>query len=343
MYRDENETKLRNQVRLSELTAVARQKDPKRRDKHVFGLFTPSRNYHLEASSDAEAQEWVEHIRREARLEQAEEEMMLASPGGARSPYHGFERSIDASMNESMEDHTSGGGHDVAAFSYLPKSRERGHSNLSAQRLSHVEYSGGEGHGSYSDLSETASPAARMSVLSLAYTEGRPSTSSTAPAQTNSIYGSISSRPPVEPKNPSQLSTSGPGADAASHPPLPRRQDQERVVYHGWILLLKSKSGVRQWKKIWMVLRPKALALYKSDDEYRPLLILPFSGIIEAVEIDPISKSKDHCMQIIGEERNYRLCAPDEESLARWLGAFKSLLSKRRAAQKDGKQTTAGA
>ena len=38
-------------------------------------------------------------------------------------------------------------------------------------------------------------------------------------------------------------------------------------------------------------------------------------------------------MQIISEERNYRFCAPDEDSLARWLGAFKSLLAKRKEAE----------
>lgn len=37
-------------------------------------------------------------------------------------------------------------------------------------------------------------------------------------------------------------------------------------------------------------------------------------------------------MQIISEERNYRFCAPDEDALAKWLGALKSLLAKRREA-----------
>jgi len=38
-------------------------------------------------------------------------------------------------------------------------------------------------------------------------------------------------------------------------------------------------------------------------------------------------------MQIISEERNYRFCAPDEDVLAKWLGAFKSLLAKRKEAE----------
>ena len=35
-------------------------------------------------------------------------------------------------------------------------------------------------------------------------------------------------------------------------------------------------------------------------------------------------------MQVISEEKNFRLCAKSENELAKWLGAFKSLLVKRR-------------
>ena len=76
--------------------------------------------------------------------------------------------------------------------------------------------------------------------------------------------------------------------------------------------------------------------MYKNEDEYTALLILPFHTIIDVVEIDPISRSKTSCLQVISEERNHRFCALDEESLARWLGAFKSLLSKRKAKEATG-------
>jgi hypothetical protein len=42
-------------------------------------------------------------------------------------------------------------------------------------------------------------------------------------------------------------------------------------------------------------------------------------------------------MQLITEERNYRLCALDENSLAMWLGALKSILVKRRELQKENR------
>jgi hypothetical protein len=56
------------------------------------------------------------------------------------------------------------------------------------------------------------------------------------------------------------------------------------------------------------------------------------SQIINAAEIDPISRSKNFCLQIIAEERSYRFCAPDEEALARWLGALKSVVVTRKKA-----------
>ena len=67
-----------------------------------------------------------------------------------------------------------------------------------------------------------------------------------------------------------------------------------------------------------------------SVQEYAANLILPLSNIISAVEIDPISKSKNHCMQIIAEDKSYRFCAPHEDALAEWLGALKSHLAKRK-------------
>ena len=42
-------------------------------------------------------------------------------------------------------------------------------------------------------------------------------------------------------------------------------EDDERVIWNGYLLCLKSKGGVKQWKKLWVVLRPKNLAFYKNE------------------------------------------------------------------------------
>lgn len=338
IYKDKDESKLRHQLNLCDVTAVARQKDPKRRDKHVFGLFSPSRNFHLEAASEAEAQAWVEAIRKESRMDTHEDEMFLASPGGAYSSYRGFERSIDASISPMVNDERAAGysSSDVEAYSQsqsLPRRNHRASVTMGARKASQADYSGAE-HGSYSDFSDSAlGPAARMSALSLPHSDVRPLSSSQPPPSTSSVYGPIAGRPTIGQRNPSQMSGIGLGLEEVRlgelRPPA-RASDDERVMCHGWIYLLKSTSGVRQWKKVWMVLRPKALAVYKTEEEYTAMIVLPFHSIIDAVEIDAISKSKTSCMQVISEERNYRFCAMDEESLAKWLGAFKSLLAKRK-------------
>jgi hypothetical protein len=340
IYRDQKETKLRHQITLSELTAVARQKDPKRPEKSIFGLYSPARNYHFDAQSDKEAQEWVEFIRKEAKIDEHEEEMVLASPGGAHiSPYQGFGRSIDAQISPSGEERTAmsyASSSDAEALSpsaALPKTRGREPKLPEATRQpSYAEYSGAD-RGSYSDLSDIGGPASRLSALSLAATDPRPSTSSMNPPQLHTIYGSAPVRPSAGGRNASQMS--GLGLREADIRRAQNPHEEERVVYQAWTYLLKSKSGVRQWKKVWLVVRPKALAVYKNEDEYAAILIVPFDHMIDAVEIDPISRSKANCMQILTEERNYRFCAFDEESLTRCLGALKSLLAKRRARRKE--------
>lgn len=258
---------------------------------HVFGLFSPSRNYHLSASTEKDAQQWVELIRSEARIDEEEEEMIIMSPGGhGQDTFTGFDRHAKR----------EGLGSSSSEADLRPASSISPETVRTARRPSHtLNYSGNE-HGSFSDFSDTAMP-------------GTFQDSSISLPKSNPLNGGT--------RNFSQLSNIG------------AMPDDERVIYHGWLYVLKSKGGVRQWKRLWVVLRPKTLGLYKNEEEYSANLIIPFANIINAVEIDPISKSKPYCMQIISEERNYRFCAPDEDALAKWLGAFKSLIAKRKEAE----------
>jgi hypothetical protein len=164
--------------------------------------------------------------------------------------------------------------------------------------------------------------ASQMSGLAMSLEEA-----ATLTASPTTIYSPGLSQPPQQPQQQNPGTT---GTNPKNRP----IDHSERILYHGWIQLLKrSKSGVRSWKKIWMVLRPAHLALYKNDEEYSALLILPVENLVDVVEIDPISRTKTSCFQVITEEqKNFRFCASDEESLARWLGACKSLLSRRKAA-----------
>lgn len=42
-------------------------------------------------------------------------------------------------------------------------------------------------------------------------------------------------------------------------------RDPERVVCQGYLQCLRLKGGVRQWKRLWVVVRPKSLSFYKDE------------------------------------------------------------------------------
>lgn len=286
IYKDKDETKLRHQINLSEITAVARQRDSKKKMDHVFGIFSPARNYHLGASTDKEAQEWVDLIRAEARMDQDEADDFLPMSPATSKPWGTLgmgnpKRELGSSSSEA----------DPAP---APSGFKAPDGTYGTRRPSQaLNYSGNE--------------RASISDFDFSDTGGFQASASSLPK-----------KPIKQTRNVSQQSNVG------SMP------DDERVVYHGWLYVLKSKGGVRQWKKVWVVLRPKCLAFYKNEQEYSANVIIPFSSIIDAVDIDAVSKSKQYCMQVISEDKNFKFCAPDENSLARCLGAFKSLLAKKR-------------
>jgi guanine nucleotide exchange factor for Rho/Rac/Cdc42-like GTPase family protein len=309
MYKSDAETKLRHKLHLSDLTAVALLKDPKQKRKHVFGLFSPAKNYHFQASSDEEAEEWVNLIRSHARIDEEEEEMLLASPIGQRNS---FMVATSASPNKMA---------DISLHERAASSAPRGFGPPApqfaiseARRSSHVPdssgYSGNE-LASHSDFSD--SDVQRLQGMSI---EDLPSNSATGAGAATTP--DTSDRPGLPDRNLSQASG------------LNLEQDPDRVIWQGWLWLLRNKGGVRQWKKYWALLRPRNFILYRDESEYTAKFIRPMSAIIDVVDIDPVSRTKINCLQLITEEKSYRFCALDEESLIHCLGAFKSLIAKRK-------------
>lgn len=219
---------------------------------HVFGLFSPSRNFHLGAPSEKAAQEWVQLIRSEARIDEEEEEMILMSPGGAQKT---FQRHLKRDGLGSSSSEAEG--------LCRPSSSIAPENMHSARRPSHTLMScSGNEHGSFSDFSDTTGVAALQdSSPSLANTKNAErSLPSAAPGENRPIVGR------------SFREVSGLGATP----------DDERVVYHGWLYVLKSKRGVRQWKKFWVVLRPRTLGLYKNEEVlyFHPLIMYFISDFV---------------------------------------------------------------
>ena len=338
IYKGKDESQLRHLITLSDLTAVAPSKDPKYKGKHIFGLYSPSRNYHLEAETAKSASEWVELIRREARIEE-EETMVFGSSTGHRPPHRGVqEPSLAAEQTLRQEEArlTSSSPEPIDVPTYTARTRDGIRiPDINRQSMQYPDYSATD-IASYSDFSDAIGPSVGFSGAS-SLSISRPDGQNTIDT-TKAIYTGNNGHPPIsasEPRISSQLDG------------LHLDQGDERVVWHGFLSCLRSKGGVRQWKKLWVVLRPKNLAFYKneevrflspvaafilltSDQEYAARLLIPLSSIISAVEIDPISKSKRYCMQIITEEKTYRFCAPNEEALDKWLGSLKSQVARRK-------------
>ncbi|KAI1658243.1 PH domain-containing protein [Daldinia decipiens] len=309
IYKTDKESKLRHKLWTSELSAVTLLKDPKNKRHNLFGLFSPARNYHFEAPNAKDAQEWVDLIKTDAKIEEEEEEMFLASPIIRRQTFAPVAMLQNGSGTTRIlpPDHER-----PISSSPEPIDPRPSRSAASTRRLSHNDYSGLSGNelASHSDISDNEGRVHGASIESLSARS--PATSGTQ------IETSSNNRPILGDRNASQLSG------------LNLENDPDRIVWQGWLWLLNSKRGVKQWKNRWAVLRPRNLILYKDESEYKASFILSLSGIVNVVDINPISKTKSHCFQVITDEKTYRYCAHDEETLVHCLGAFKSLLSKRR-------------
>ena len=129
--------------------------------------------------------------------------------------------------------------------------RTAGSRRLSAPSL---DYSGDE-LGPYSDFSDTPPQSLVQQSGALASFKMR---KQRQPNRHQTPYAAPLAQQQHQPttlRNASQAS----GFQAGPH-------EQERVIWHGYLLYLKSKGGVKQWKRTWVVLRPKNLAFYKNDE-----------------------------------------------------------------------------
>lgn len=106
------------------------------------------------------------------------------------------------------------------------------------------------------------------------------------------------------------------GVDKAN---IQSEESRNRVLIEGYLLKLGRNKG---WRKRWFVLRTDTLAYYEDDKEYSPHRIIPLHHIIDSLEIDPVSKSKQHCFKIIIPKRSYVLCASTENDMDSWLNAL---------------------
>ncbi|KAJ5952161.1 uncharacterized protein N7479_010574 [Penicillium vulpinum] len=301
VYKDEETTRLRVSISLSEVTAVTPVKSPRSTRRHVFGVFTPSTTYRFEAPTERDAEVWIDRIRAETPGD-ADEQAFLALTQRRETPVI-HKQLVDETTDHSDFDPTGRASSPEPRHALSPRRKN-------AQALPYIQdYSGNE-MTSYSEFSDGPGPVRNSHLRSM------PSIHSlSVPAQEDKPVPRPSASLPRDTHRPSDLGI---------------LRDPERVICQGYLQGLRIQGTVRQWRRHWVVLRPKSLAFYKDEAEYAAIKLIPMSQVFDAAEVDPISRSKTFCMQIIAEEKTYRLCAPDEESLARWLGSLKSILAARR-------------
>lgn len=265
-YRGKDESQLRHLITLSDLTAVAHSKNPKYKGKHIFGLYSPSRNYHLEAETAKSAQDWVELIRREARIE--EEECMVVGGFAGQTPQDKGRNgsTLSAEQRRRREEarlvSSSPEPFDVPSYSSRTRDGVRV-PEIKHHSLQNPDYSATE-LASYSEFSDTLGAHVGISggsSLSISRPDG-PGTLDMNAAGTTGPSLVSSSAPPNQTQ---------PEASSVA-------QGDERVVWHGFLLCLRSKGGVRQWKRLWVVLRPKNLTFYKNQEVVTTYL--EFSGTL---------------------------------------------------------------
>ncbi|KAK9235651.1 hypothetical protein V1525DRAFT_427694 [Lipomyces kononenkoae] len=367
-YKDESEYKAADIIPISDITTAAILADDKsdsKRKSH-FAIFTPSRNYHLHASTPVEAEQWVTDIKTAVRLAEQQSEylrrqsatifrapnfqgsaenarssenltditptapqvsIVAASPSASHRTNENTETGGRASISDDHNHHAPSPvlhGHHQHQHQHHQQQRQQHHHLLPPQRLtSPVE----------SDLPTSPTTMARSRSPEYSIHNGSTYEYSGAEDVGFSSGASDYGLPVSGPlRDPSQIQLPPPAqvgqprtstSTADSHVVHDLAQlEKDRVLESGYLLRLVKRYN--QWRKKWVVLRKGSIAFYKSEDEYKPLKIVPLDHVIDVMEIDPMSRSKQYCLQIILPEKRLRLCANTEEDLTRWLVAIKA-------------------
>ncbi|KKY27934.1 putative ph domain protein [Phaeomoniella chlamydospora] len=323
LYKDEDATELWASISLSDVTAVTPVR--KTNTQHVFGVFSPSKNYHFQGNSEADAADWVHRIRKEAPLDE-DEQFFLASPESKSRSQNEHPITYETSdFSDAFDDRASS---PEPSYDSLRARKERSRANTAQRIPSQIhEYSGNEMVTSHSDFSDSA-PTGTLSFSLPRSTLGMspPSHLPSNPKPSTANGPMSPTTRPANLRNISQISINDPAQSS-------QQLDPSRVIRQGYLLTLRRSSGVKSWKRLWVVLRPKTLSFYKSEAEYSLLKLFDMSRVINAAEIDPVSRSKSFCFQVILEEKTYRFACNGEEDLDAWLGALKSVLSRMKREQ----------
>lgn len=256
IYKDEAHTQLKHQIKLQEITAVELRKDKSGRQPQTgrFDLYTLPRNFHFEAGTNEEAALWVQLIKQEARA--FDEDGHKAGESRRSTTTRPRTVSNTGSMTTTTPAIRIPRSRNTSASSDTRVHLRSTSANivLEPPRIS-ADHSATD-VGSFSDFSDFSDEPMFGSVGDLPVHRR---------FRAHSAISSAASIPGPDAGH----ETSQSEAEQSPRKPfymLDPNSEDERVVCHGFLQCLKSRGGVRHWKRYWAVLRKKSLALYKSEE-----------------------------------------------------------------------------
>lgn len=102
----------------------------------------------------------------------------------------------------------------------------------------------------------------------------------------------------------------------------------EYILEQGYLYKLRKRYN--QWRKFYFILSNKSLYVYKHRDDISHVhKFFPIDDIIDVIELDPVSKTKQWCFLIITPLKRMKFCASHEDEMIKWLSVLKTLIKKR--------------
>lgn len=229
LYKNTDESWLKYQVDLSEVSSIALL--PKHEENHegVFDVFNPARNCYLDAGTLKASAGWINSIRKKADLRDDD---------NPRSPaafsHHNVYDHVRSVVAWSGVIYSRVGGRQTSIEAIrMTRSREDSQP-IPLQRAPAVSGSGNED----SDFSDA--PFGSAASLTHALLTCGPCVSKFVGDARRAFYGT-----------------------ACAHD---NTHDGARVDWHGDLLCLKAQKAVRCWTRCWDVLCPESMALYKNEE-----------------------------------------------------------------------------
>ncbi|KAG9297176.1 hypothetical protein G9A89_019457 [Geosiphon pyriformis] len=336
-YKDDKEYELIRILDMSDVHAIA--KVQLKSKDNVFGIVTPKRTYYIQANSKKELDDWLDALNKIKN--QVQDESIL--DGEDEGSQGDSEEMASKQARISLPKRSS-----RLAFQEPPKTKPAPLTPTSMLEkpfvTSPIQPTGAidipkpsNQHNSHPSI-EGFSYASVSSYNSVVSNANVPSTPSSPSGGQFLPERKDSSDPTASSEDDDALSV----GMSKNVEVIPEEGENNRMIHAGY--LYKLSKRYKTWKKRWFVLRNSTLTYYKNEKEREALRVIPLNVILDAIETDSISKSKQYCFKIITPKRVFVICASDDESEMNWLGALQMALNKtkEKLKEEDGDSKSSG-